>query len=258
MKKLYLIAVLAVAVAGCCIFGGPRIKQECAFNQGVCTQNIQALQNSIAKFKADGGMYIVQNVSQNKIAEKTSINFDENTKIWAYNPLRLFYLTAGLNNGVFSKKDIVFNNNAPSDFKKVSEHDKKRVFGLLGVDDFNTPQQLLSGYLNVFANKEKLLNKTQLNALKFAVADNVQSGAAKKANIAGVEVSGLSATSDYKLKDGEVITLFVGTFKANGDNYAITTVLDNPKGIKETYGYDSAGWNAVPLVAEIIKNLNNE
>ena len=255
MKKLYLIAVLAVAVAGCCMFGAwNKVQQECNVTKSVCAGNAQELKHSLKKFKADGGMYIVQNVSRDKIVEKTSINFDENTKIWAYNPLRVFYLTAGLNSGALSQKDIVFYTNSPDDFKKVAEADKTRAFMALGVDDFNTPQQLLLGYLNVFANKGNLLNKLQLNTLQNAVAESVKSGA----NVDGADVIGLAATSDYKLKKGEVITLFVGTFKAHGEDYAIVTVLDNPKGIKSTYGFNSSGWNAVPLAAEIIKNITNK
>ena len=255
MKKLSAVVSLLLIVSGCCIFGGAKIRQQCNFDQKICARNVQVLQNAIEKFKADGGAYIVFDVAENKKVEETYLNFDENTTVWAYNPLRLFYLTAGLNSKVFSKKDIVFNTNASSDFKKVSDHDKKRVFDLLGVDDFNTPQQILAGYLNVFTNKEKLLNQTQLKALKSAVADNVRTGAAKKANIAGAEVSGLSATSEHKLEDGRVITVFVGTFKAQAKEFAILTILDNPKGLKETYGFNSAGWNVVPAAGSIIENL---
>lgn len=256
MKHLSLIIPLMAILSGCCIFGsGKNTNQQCNFEKSVCENNIQAFKNEIEQFHAKGGMYIVLNVTQNKIVEKTSINFDEDTKIWAYNPLRLFYLTAGLNSGVFSKKNIIFNTNAPNDFKKVAEDDKNRVFANLGVDDFNTPQQLLAGYLNVFDNKDNLLTKTQLSLLKFAVAENVKSGAAKRANIADANVSGLTATSDYKLKEGQVITLFVGTFTAHGEDYALVTVLDNPQGIKETYGYDSAGWNIVPTAKNIIENI---
>ena len=51
------------------------------------------------------------------------------------------------------------------------------------------------------------------------------------------------------------IGYFLGHLKYEGKNYAFIFVMDEPKALKRTYGWQSAGWNAVPLAAEIIENI---
>ncbi|MBR6356268.1 MAG: hypothetical protein IKR92_05385, partial [Alphaproteobacteria bacterium] len=52
-----------------------------------------------------------------------------------------------------------------------------------------------------------------------------------------------------------VITTFLGHFKHEGKNYAYVFVMDEPKGLKQTYGWQSAGWNVVPTAGKVIENI---
>ena len=71
----------------------------------------------------------------------------------------------------------------------------------------------------------------------------------------GINIYGLMAT-DYKLDNpDEVITTFLGHFSYQNQEYALITLLDAPKGIKSTYGFNSSGWNATELARKIVLNI---
>jgi len=81
-------------------------------------------------------------------------------------------------------------------------------------------------------------------------------GSAKKANIPGYQVAGKTGTAN-KLVNGryiqkKVMTSFLATFPASDPQYALLVVMDEPKGSKETFGFVTSGWNAVPVGGRII------
>ena len=50
-------------------------------------------------------------------------------------------------------------------------------------------------------------------------------------------------------------TIFVSSFPIDAPRYVVFVLLDEPKGIKETYNFATAGWNAAPTVGEIIAKI---
>lgn len=202
MKRLSL--VLVAILSGCCMFGASReINQQCAFDEAVCAADLRAMKNGIAKFCAEGGMYIIKDMDSGETLENTSIDFNENTVYKTY----------------FSK--IYFANKT-------------------------TPERLLNKYIN--------LVKTSGKGLHQKLRENVVKGTAKKADIENIEVSGITATTS---KDSEkvVITTFLGHFKHNSKTYAYVFVMNEPKGLKSTYLWKSAGWNVVPTARKVIENI---
>ena len=88
----------------------------------------------------------------------------------------------------------------------------------------------------------------------------VTDGTAKKANSDKYVLMGKTGTADKVKKDGKydsehVISTLVGNFEYDGKNYAILVMLDDPKGLEETYGFVTAGWNAVPTAKNIIEEF---
>lgn len=84
----------------------------------------------------------------------------------------------------------------------------------------------------------------------------VMRGTGKRANVEGYQVIGKTGTAD-KLEDGRYnhkksMSTFISAFPASSPRYALLVVMDNPKASKETYGYTTAGWNAVPISKNII------
>ena len=85
----------------------------------------------------------------------------------------------------------------------------------------------------------------------------VTHGSGKKANILGYEVGGKTGTANKLDQDGKyarkkVRTTFISAFPISNPKYALLVMLDEPKAIKETWGFTTSGWNAVPTGAEII------
>ena len=121
------------------------------------------------------------------------------------------------------------------------------IMKFLKEDKTATTQQFIQDYA-VFI---KSATKEDLKKLK----DNVTKGTARKVNVDGINIYGLTAT-DYKLDNpDEVITTFLGHFSYQGQEYVLITLLDAPKGIKSTYGFNSSGWNASKVAREIIQNI---
>lgn len=84
----------------------------------------------------------------------------------------------------------------------------------------------------------------------------VMRGTGKRANVDGYQVIGKTGTAD-KLENGRYnhkksMSTFISAFPASDPKYALIVVVDDPKASKETYGYTTAGWNAVPITRNII------
>ena len=106
-------------------------------------------------------------------------------------------------------------------------------------------------FITDYATFIKFATKLDLRKLR----DNVLTGTARRINIDGINIYGLTAT-DYKLDNpDEVITTFLGHFSYQNQEYALITLLDAPKGIKSTYGFNSSGWNATELARKIVLNI---
>ena len=87
--------------------------------------------------------------------------------------------------------------------------------------------------------------------------ENVNGGTGstgRKANVENAEVSGITATTEKGSKQ-VVITTFLGHFKQKNKTYAYVFVMDEPRGLKQTYGWQSAGWNIVPTAGKVIENI---
>lgn len=81
----------------------------------------------------------------------------------------------------------------------------------------------------------------------------------KKARVAGVKIAGKTATAE-KYTNGKIdtkrnVTAFVGVFPAHAPQYTILVVLDEPQGTKESWGWRTAAWNAVPVTGKILDSI---
>ena len=72
-------------------------------------------------------------------------------------------------------------------------------------------------------------------------------------------VGGKTGTANMKEGRGyntnKIRTSFVGVFPVNDPKYAIQVTLLNPKGIKETFMFNNAGWNAKTVGLNIINEI---
>lgn len=88
---------------------------------------------------------------------------------------------------------------------------------------------------------------------------NVEEGTATKADVIGYRVGGKTGTAEKVIngrysKDHSLAT-FIGAFPMDKPKYAIFVMLDEPQALPETYGFATAGWNAVPTASKIIERV---
>lgn len=120
-----------------------------------------------------------------------------------------------------------------------------------------TPPTLISEPGN---RKSRRVISTQTSMdMRKLLRDVVIYGSAKNANIDGYEVAGKTGTAN-KIEQGRYVkgknmTSFVAAFPISAPKYAMIVVLDSPKSLKETFGFNTSGWNAVPTGGKIITRI---
>ena len=86
-------------------------------------------------------------------------------------------------------------------------------------------------------------------ALRRGVGGHGQEGA-----VPGYLVGGKTGTAEKAIggeyKRDSMITNFVGVFPVDRPRYAVLTMMDEPKGTEETFGFATAGWTAAPVAGQ--------
>ena len=89
----------------------------------------------------------------------------------------------------------------------------------------------------------------------------VSEGTGKQAEVNGFLVGGKTGTAEKPGKSGyrrdKLISSFLGVFPMDAPRYAVFVMIDEPKGIKETYGYATGGWVGAPAVGRIISSMTS-
>ncbi len=87
----------------------------------------------------------------------------------------------------------------------------------------------------------------------------VAQGRGKKARVCGYEVGGKTGTANTlngkAYKEGSNLTSFTGAFPMSRPQYIVLIMLDRPQAIKETYGFNAAGWNSAPVAGKVIERI---
>lgn len=75
----------------------------------------------------------------------------------------------------------------------------------------------------------------------------------------GLAIAGKTGTAQRivngRYQVGNVLTSFVGIFPFDDPQYVLVVSLDQPRPIRETHGFNTAGWNAAPTGGEIIERV---
>ena len=87
----------------------------------------------------------------------------------------------------------------------------------------------------------------------------VAEGTGRKAAVTGYLVGGKTGTAEKAIggsyKRDSMITNFVGVFPIDRPRYAVLTLMDEPKGTEETFGFATAGWTAAPVAGTVIGRI---
>ena len=95
--------------------------------------------------------------------------------------------------------------------------------------------------------------------MRFLMRLNAEVGTAKKANVKGYYVGGKTGTAE-KVINGRyakkrVLNAFTAILPADNPKYQLLVMLDEPQPLKETYGFITSGWNAVPTGGKVIARI---
>ena len=107
-------------------------------------------------------------------------------------------------------------------------------------------------YTQVFKNSTSDIMRKLLRLV-------VKRGSGKKADVKGYFVGGKTGTAN-KIVNGKYskdlrVSSFIGAFPIYDPKYVIYVMLDEPKGVKESFGLAYGGWTAAPVVSRIIKRI---
>jgi cell division protein FtsI (penicillin-binding protein 3) len=109
------------------------------------------------------------------------------------------------------------------------------------------------------ALSHRIVKAETSDKMRYLFRLNVEKGTGSKADVIGYRVGGKTGTAEKVIhghysKDKSLAT-FIGAFPMDKPKYAIFVMLDEPQAIPETYGFATAGWNAVPTASKIIERI---
>ncbi|CCD92727.1 division-specific transpeptidase, penicillin-binding protein [Bradyrhizobium sp. ORS 375] len=95
--------------------------------------------------------------------------------------------------------------------------------------------------------------------MRYLMRLNAEVGTARKADVKGYYIGGKTGTAE-KVINGryakkKVLTLFTAVIPADKPKYQLLIMLDEPQPLKETYGFITSGWNAVPTAGNVIARI---
>jgi cell division protein FtsI (penicillin-binding protein 3) len=95
--------------------------------------------------------------------------------------------------------------------------------------------------------------------MNYVMRLNAEKGSATKADIPGYYLGGKTGTSEKvvggRYSKTKVFNAFVAVMPADKPRYILLTMLDEPKGLPETHGFATSGWNAAPTTGKIVERI---
>ncbi len=106
---------------------------------------------------------------------------------------------------------------------------------------------------------KRVIKPETSDKMRFLLRLNAEVGTARKADVPGYYVGGKTGTAE-KVVNGRyakkrVLTAFTAIFPADAPQYQLLVMLDEPQALKETYGFITSGWNAVPTGGNVIARI---
>jgi cell division protein FtsI (penicillin-binding protein 3) len=96
-------------------------------------------------------------------------------------------------------------------------------------------------------------------AMRYVMRLNAEKGSATRAAVAGYYVGGKTGTAEKviggRYSKNKLLTTFMAISPADKPRYLFLTILDEPQGLPETYGFATSGWNAAPTTGNIVERV---
>ena len=119
------------------------------------------------------------------------------------------------------------------------------------------PATLLKRPANQPVGGQRVISPETSEKVSWLMREVVTKGTGKFANAKGYLVGGKTGTADKlvngRYSDNARIASFIGAFPMDDPRYVIFAMVDEPKGLKRTYGYATGGWVAAPVVGRVVE-----
>lgn len=104
---------------------------------------------------------------------------------------------------------------------------------------------------------ERVIASQTSQQIRRMMRNVVANGTGGQADVPGYDVLGKTGSAEKSIKGGydkdRLVASFLGAFPEAAPRYAMLVMLDEPKGLAETFGEFNAGWNAAPTFAKIVR-----
>ncbi len=124
------------------------------------------------------------------------------------------------------------------------------------------PPTLIHKPAGAMAEGKRVISRPTSDAMRalMRMVVDAPGGTGRQADVQGYMVGGKTGSADKVSAHGGYLkssnrTIFVSAFPIDAPRYAVFVLLDEPKGIKETYNFATAGWNAVPTTGDIVGKI---
>jgi cell division protein FtsI (penicillin-binding protein 3) len=109
------------------------------------------------------------------------------------------------------------------------------------------------------AMAKRVIKPETSDKMRFLMRLNAEIGTAKKADVKGYYIGGKTGTAE-KVVNGRyakkrVLNAFTAILPADNPRYQLLIMLDEPQPLKETFGFITSGWNAVPTGGNVIARI---
>jgi cell division protein FtsI (penicillin-binding protein 3) len=106
---------------------------------------------------------------------------------------------------------------------------------------------------------KRVIKPETSDKMRYLMRLNAEIGTARKADVNGYYIGGKTGTAE-KVVNGRyakkrVLTAFTAILPADNPRYQLLVMLDEPQSLKETYGFITSGWNAVPTGGAVIARI---
>ncbi len=106
---------------------------------------------------------------------------------------------------------------------------------------------------------EKVISKATSKKVRQLMYLTVEQGTGSKAANTGYFIGGKTGTAQKNTAEGygenTLRSSFVSAFPIHDPQYVMFVMLDEPQGIKETYGFATGGWTAAPVVRKVVERM---
>ena len=105
----------------------------------------------------------------------------------------------------------------------------------------------------------RVLSSHTSDAMRALLRLVVERGTGRNADVVGYPVMGKTGTAEKVSGNGysrsALLTSFLSAFPANDPRYAMLILFDEPQPTENSYGYATAGWNAAPVTARVVRRI---